>query len=208
MPATVQGEVDAFLDRSQSQLLQPCRLTGRPWLGRKVGQRRPPPQIQRLGIEPERRLGVAGRCASMLDQFGEPVRIDLVPIDGRQVSRALRDHQRPGHTDAFQRMPEPRDPALQSVRRVGRRVATPQGVNQRVARQHPTSGEQQQSQHGLLARRGEGPRRTIDHYLQRPQQPELHRSPPPPGSSAQPHLSHPPRNGTPRESTLNPIDCP
>jgi hypothetical protein len=81
----------------------------------------------------------------MLDQLGEPVRIDLVPIDGRQVPRALRGHQRPGHTDAFQRMPEPGDPALQRVRRVRRRVVTPQGVDQRLPSQHPTSGEQQQS---------------------------------------------------------------
>ncbi|GAA2218685.1 hypothetical protein GCM10010429_51270 [Micromonospora olivasterospora] len=93
--------------------------------------------------------GVAGS-----GQRGEPVRVDVLRVDGEPVPGRVELHRRRGPGRPRQHLAQPRHLGLERVRRPGGRVVAVQAVNQAARRDHP-AGVEQQHQQGAAA----GPRR-------------------------------------------------
>jgi hypothetical protein len=91
VPVTAQGEVgiDPHLDGHEPDLLQPRDARPGEALVRDVGQRRAPPQAERVA-QPLRRLArqaPVSQVAGLVDQALEAVQIQLAGLHGDQVAR-------------------------------------------------------------------------------------------------------------------------
>ena len=170
-----QGQVglDPLLHTDQAQLLQPGDLGLGERLVAEVGQRRPPPQGQRLG------QGVGGLgggavgqgLATLGEQPLEPAQVDLVGDGPEQVPG------RPGHQPALgQGPPQPRHGRLEGVGRARGRVLAPQLHQDALAGQHLVGVQHQQGEHSPLAGSPVRDRPPAVRQLQRTQEANLHRS--------------------------------
>jgi hypothetical protein len=129
VPAQPQVGLDPIVQAGQPQLLPPRHVPGRVARGRDVGQRRPAPQLQRLGEQARGRVGPAvGQGPVALG--GEPLEPDGVeglrrgevePVPGRARldGGAVREHPA-----------QPRDQRLDGVHRVRGQLVAPERVGQ------------------------------------------------------------------------------
>ena len=151
--------LDLPLRRLQPQFLQPGRLRRRQRTPRHVGQRRSPPQAQRLRAQPGRqpRMVTGQRAATLRRQLFEPARVHLGPGDRQPVTRQLR-HEHPAFGIPDQ-PPQPQHiPADQLTGRV-RRVIAPQLTDQASGRDDLARiGQQRCGQRPPLGRTHPGPK--------------------------------------------------
>jgi hypothetical protein len=165
--------VDPLLHTDQAQLLKAGDLGLGERLVAEVGQRRSPPQGQRLG---QRVGGLGGSpvgqgLATLGEQALEPAQVDLVGDGPEQVSR------RPGHQPALRQGPaEPRHGGLEGVGRPRGRVLAPQLDQDALAGQHLVGVQHQQGEHGPLASSPVRDQPPAVRQLQRTQEANLHRS--------------------------------
>jgi hypothetical protein len=117
--------VDPVLQRAQAQLLQPRHRGGREPGGSHVGQRRPPPQRQRLPQRPPGLPGVAGQLPPPgRGERPEADDIHGVGVERQPIARLVRlDH-------VGEQATQPCDQRLQGVGRARGRVLVPDRVDQ------------------------------------------------------------------------------
>ena len=84
MPSELEIRIEALLERTESQVVQPRDLGLRPGLEPQVSQRLPPKQRQRL--PQRRRRGLRGLILAPLDQLFEPVEIELAGSQQEDVA--------------------------------------------------------------------------------------------------------------------------
>ena len=169
LPERVLG-VDARLQRRQAHLLQACDLALRERLVLQVGERRPPPQRQRLAQHPRRRRR-RGR-ARLLDERFEALQVQLPRLDVKHVTRC------PGHDDVgAERAAEMRDVHLQRLAGGLRRSVAPQLVDEPLGRDHLVAVQEEKRQQRPLLRRLDGNRAACADDLQRAKYPEFHPAP-------------------------------
>jgi hypothetical protein len=135
------------LGGGQPQLVQPFGLGLHVRRRRDVGQRGATPQRQRLGQQPRGRLRVAAgqHLPALAEQRREPVHVQVVRADQQLVAR------RPGPDHLPVGVPhEPAQPQHVQADQVGgggRRVVTPQLVDQGVGGHDLPRAQQQPGQH-------------------------------------------------------------
>jgi hypothetical protein len=86
MLAEVEARRDALFDRDQMQLFEPCDLTRQRGLGGQIGERRTPPQVERLVEHVESRLGIQAVLADLPQERLEPEHVELLGIGAEQVA--------------------------------------------------------------------------------------------------------------------------
>ena len=136
-------------------------------LSSKLGQRRPPPELESLAQE--LRGVVQVRSPRLRNQRLEAQEIELVRFDRNQIAG------RPGQQDPLrQQLAQARDVHLQ--RRHGRlgRLIAPELVDQTLARDDPICAQQQERQHRPLLRAPQRERPITPLHLERAEQPVLH----------------------------------
>jgi hypothetical protein len=148
-----------------------ARLGARKGRVAEVGKRRPAPELGRV---PEllRRLG--GRTAgevgpSVVDHALEPLRIQLLALDTKQVPRAAGDEQ-----TWLKELSQLRDAVLNDLRRRRRRIALPELVDQAIARDDLVRVQEQHRQQLSLTR---APQRYLPNSradLERTEDPVIH----------------------------------
>ena len=161
MPAAFEVGGDARLERRQPTLLEPRRLGLGEGLVGNVGERRAPPERERL---PERvRLPRGGKPLEALD-------VELVRLDPDDVAG------RPGE-DPFgaQRLAERMHVHLQRAGGALGRGLAPDPVDETIRGDRLVGLEQQQSEQRPRPFPAERQRNAVvSKHLQRPQQPEFH----------------------------------
>ena len=170
-----EGQVglDPLLQADQPQLLQPGDLGLGERLVAEVGQRRPPPQGQRLGQQVGRLGGgaVGQGLAPLGEEALEPADIDLVGDGPEQVAG------RPGDQPPLRQGPaQPRHRRLEGVGRARGRVLAPQLHEDALAGHDLVGVQHQQGEHGPLAGSPVRDRPPAVRYLERAQEANFHRS--------------------------------
>ena len=142
--------VDALLQHGEPEIGEPAGLPRRGPEQRRVGERRPAEQRERLSQQRRRLLRLPGRAGTR-DERLEALEVELARLERDRVPRGARDDPivRP------ERAPQPRDVDLQRLRRRRRRVLAPQHVDQPRGRDGLLAMRQQQrrQQRALLGGR-------------------------------------------------------
>jgi hypothetical protein len=102
------------------------------------------------------------------------VGVDALRVDIGEVPGASGDHQVVGETRVGQDLPQPGDPTLQRVGRVGRQILAPQRVDQRAGRHYPAGVQQEKLQDRPLGAGRQGPDLALDDQFERSKDAELH----------------------------------
>jgi hypothetical protein len=170
-----QPGVHQVLQRRRPLLLQPSGERQRERRVRVVGQRRAPPQPQRLDQARgnRRRLGPGARRGH---QATEPLGVDRLGVDPQDVARRRPGHQVPTRRlGLLQRPAELRHLGLQGAAGPTRRVALPQVLDQAVGRHRLAGVDEQVRQQGTHLRPPDGDSRTtVGPRRERPEQTEPH----------------------------------
>ncbi len=131
LPVPSEGEVglDPFLERPEPQLLETIDVGGRERLVGEVGQRRAPPQRERLPDAVGRGARVAARelPACLLHAAFEAVGVELTVRDAEQVSAAAGLQPAPALVRTVEGPAQARDMRLERLARGGRRRLPPTG---------------------------------------------------------------------------------
>jgi hypothetical protein len=151
--------LDALLDGRQAQLLEAGDLALGEGLIREIGERGTTPE--REGVSQQ--LGGALRATAgkglraLVQQPLEACPVELVGPEPDQVPAPAReDHAvRARPTSALERLAQARDVHLEALGGAGRRVLTPELVDQPVARDDLVRVQQQDRQHRALLAAGE-----------------------------------------------------
>jgi hypothetical protein len=162
--------LDPIRQRLQAQLIQASDLGPGERRKGKVGQRRPTPQPERL---PEMRGRGRGRARGQR----RPARVEVAP-NAVEIQSAGLDLQqiagRPGDEHvASEHLAQRRHIHLHKLGRRRRRSLAPELVDDPVAGHDLVRVEQQQREQCPLLRRPELDLRTVDHRLERAENPEL-----------------------------------
>ncbi len=168
------------LQAREPELFQPGALQLEDILVWKVGEGCPAPQPQGLLERVERvlRVAVGQAVASVFDQAGEAIGVDLLVADVEAVAAPDRLETVVG----AQRPPEARDVRLERLRRSRWRVAGVDLFDQHVCRHDLATPDEQDREQRLHARTTELHRSALSHDLKSSQDPKLHRCPPRPRS--------------------------
>jgi hypothetical protein len=149
VPAERQGALDPLLDDRCPRLLKPRCLARQPETpGRRVLQRRAPPQRQRFAEQsgsPGRVTGLR-RASRAFRQGGELLYVQASRIQPQEITVTRPDDPRapaPG-LGLFEQPPQRRDPRVQVLLPSGRCVPSPQPVDQR---RHTHCSPRRQAQH-------------------------------------------------------------
>jgi hypothetical protein len=163
--------LDPGLERRQAKLLEPRDVELRERVERELGQRRAAPQRQRPAQRLARPPGLAGgqRLASLLGEPVEHLGVERAGRQGQDVPRRDR-----GDGVVPERLSELRDVALQHGGHRRRRVRSPEGVDQPVARDRRVPLQQEQRQERTLATPPDDERLLTHAGLERAQDAELH----------------------------------
>jgi len=161
MAAGGEVAVDRQLNGVEPQLLQAAGLARRERLVDHVGQRRPPPQRQRLAG------GAVGQ------QPLEPPHIHLAVCEAQLVAAPARNDLR-APTGRGQRLAQLRDVDLQHLRSSGRRLLSPQSLNEPVTRHRGAGMEGQHRQQRARLSSAESHRASLDAHLQGSQDADVH----------------------------------
>ncbi|GAB3983102.1 hypothetical protein GCM10029978_088680 [Actinoallomurus acanthiterrae] len=143
--------------------------------GAHIGQGLPAPQPE--GLVEQAGLGVRvaarRRPVRLLDQPGEPVRVDPLGVHAQQVSRRLGDDGHIRH--AGQRPADPQHVPLEGEPRARRRVVPPDPLGEFLRRHHPVGAQDQGDEQGTLFRRVDpDPAFAVDE-LERAEKANIHR---------------------------------
>ena len=130
--------VDPVLERGETKVFEMrgsrgCGLT------REVRERRAAPQAERLGQPLGRDLGLAATRG--VDEVLEAVEVALAVRDPQQVARRL------SHEPVAELTTEPGEVVLQRRERRGRRLVTPDPVDEALDREDAVRLEQEERQH-------------------------------------------------------------
>ena len=171
VPAERQLRLDPLLESGEAQLLQPGDLARGERLVREVGQRRSPPQRERLGAasEPPAPVGRRPGRLPLLEQALEAAGVDGVGLDIEGVARSPggdRDGQ------AGQRLAQPVDVALERHRGRGRCAVPPDLVDEVVEADGGVGVDGEEGQHRPLAQAAEDDG-SFAHHGERPEHPDL-----------------------------------
>jgi hypothetical protein len=149
--------LEELLETGQTQLNETGYLDLREGLVRELGQRRSPPQRQRIS-QP-----------SLLLQLLEAGQIEPIRLHPQEIARRPRLH-----TVLPEQLPQARHVHLKRLVGGLGRVVLPERVDQAVARNHVVGVQQEHHQQGLLFRAPQFQRSSVLHYLERTEDPELH----------------------------------
>ena len=151
MLAEHQVRVDPILDGRKAQLVEAQRLRRGPPAASTISQRVTPPEPERLAQLRLRagRVPLGERIAPRRCVPLEPRHVDGLGNDTEDVPRRPRQQQ-VGHPRGLECPPHPRHIPLQRLDRCGRRIVTPEGIHQGVARDHLPGLQREQGQHHSL----------------------------------------------------------
>ena len=163
--------LDAVLERHQPLLLEPGDLVLREGLVSEVGQRRPAPQVQRLGqgLRGAGRLAAVERRSPLGRHALEPVGVHLIGVGLEHIAPAAADE----HALA-ERLAQPRDVDLHRLRRGVGRLLAPELVGDPVDRDDLAPMKQQDRQDRPLPGSAERGLPPVDQDLERAKNPEFH----------------------------------
>ena len=153
--------VDAPLEGSEPQLLDPPDRRLRERLVGEVGERRPSPERERFAQPLRDDRG--RRSVGLLDELREMVEVELASLDAEQVARRLGFEPLPRRAE---RLPQLRDAHLQRGRAGGGRLVGPELVEQPVTRDDLVRVQKQQREQRPLTRPAERQRPPVDGDLQ------------------------------------------
>ena len=132
--------LEFLLERAQPQLVEAGDLGLREVVVGEVGEGLSPPKLERV---PKHRIcsfRIADHEApsSLIEQTPEPVGVELVGVDEQEVATAGRSQARAGPVTVrcAERAPQARDLNLNALDRGGRRLFSPERVDQAVDRDH------------------------------------------------------------------------
>ena len=165
--------LDTILDGGGPQVLQPRDLGRCERLERHVGQRRPPPFLER-GTQARRgALGPVGgeRPPALLAQPLEPRQVELVALDAHAVAGSA-GHEPPGL--AAERAAQPRDHGLDGLVRPVGRPLTPQVRDHALARDRLPGTQEQHREQRTLPRSRDRQGSTFQTSLDRSEHAEIH----------------------------------
>ena len=169
------GEVglDPQLDRAEPLLLEPGDLVSREWFVGEVGERRAPPQPQRLAQDCARLVGLVcrERMTALRHQGLEPLRVELALPHAEAVAGRGRDDQ----VRIAERLAQPRDIDLHPLPRAGRCVLPPQHERQPLGAHRLVGVEDEHGQQRARLDAAERHRVVIGTHLERTEDRELHR---------------------------------
>ena len=181
VPAELKLGIDAALEGSHPQLLQPADLSLGEVLEGHFRQRRTPPQRQGAGQDVGCLCGCAGleRLRARADGAVERVGVQLVRGDREQIAATDRLQPRPGIArERLQRLAQARNRHLQPV--VGVRTRRPpDGVDDRVLGDGAVRPQHQKGKQGQLARTPQGETLIAPPRLHRSQNPKTRQFQPP-----------------------------
>jgi hypothetical protein len=185
MPAEGELGGQPVLKGVQAELLQSLPLGLGEGLVGDVGQGRAAPQPERLpqhlGGRP--RLAALQQPVALLGQRHEAGGVEVPGRDHQPVAGRLGDQhprRRPGRATGFQRPAQVRHIGLQRGAGLGGLLLAPQLLDQPVERDHLVRMNQHHRQHGPLLGPPQLHPALAVHDLQGPEDPKLHRAPPPP----------------------------
>jgi len=149
--------LDAILDCSQTELLKARGLSLSERAIGNLGQRRPPPQRQGLVEENQRVDGLTiTECApARLDQPREPIRVELVGLDLKDVAGRPRDEPVPRvgrGSIRLKELPQLRDIHVHHLRGALRRVFAPEVIYQLASGNNLIRVQEKAREQGLLPR--------------------------------------------------------
>jgi hypothetical protein len=174
VPAESQLDVDAPLRHREALLIKPGRRGFEDHAG-DIRERRPAPQPQR-GPELLRRGRLGGRGPGGGDPRVEELGIELTVLDPNPVAGAVAHQDGPAGTAVDELPAQTRHAVLDLSLGAGRRLVVPDRVHERPERDDLVGIEQQNGEDLALALARQVDLRTTDPHLQRPQDPELHRT--------------------------------
>ena len=158
--------LDALLEGTQPELIQPRRFVLGEGLVGEVAERRPAPELQRLTQQLDPPAGV--RCLCLVEQPLEAAGIDCFLLDSERVSGSARlDHTGP------QDLAKLGDRVLQRRRGRWGRTFAPQLCDQALSGDDFARVKNKQRQHGALSLPTEWESAFALPYLQRTQDPKL-----------------------------------
>jgi hypothetical protein len=132
----------------------------------QVGERRPAPERKCIA---QQSCGLARLARSgFLDEPAKAFEIELVPLDAHEVPRRAR------HDPLAELAPQPQDVVLQRRERSGRRLVSPDAVDQPLGRDDLVRVEQEQREHRTPLRASERHAPLAVEHLERTEDPELH----------------------------------
>jgi hypothetical protein len=187
VPAEREIGVDPILERREALLLQPRSLALRKPLIRKVRQRRPAPQRQRVPQPSARELRITPRerVAALAHTSLETIRVEQPALSPKHVPAAS------GHKQTIsQRLTQIRDVHLHGLRRAAGRLLSPQLVDQTINRDDLPPMQQQHRQQSPLLWGPERQRPIIVDHLQRPKDSEFKQQTVPRATLTRPGVLH------------------
>ena len=167
MAAELQLRVELLLERPQAKLLEAIRLRSE----RDIGQRRAAPEPRPLERQGDSALVLAGggRGRAVLDERCEAPGVDGPPAEIEPVAAAAALDRRP---ERLQDAAEPRNVALDGVRRGGRRVVLPELVDEPFDGDDLAGAQDEEGEHGSLLPAADRERAVADPNLDRPEEVE------------------------------------
>jgi hypothetical protein len=170
--------IDAILERSEAQLLQPLDVDAGERLERQIGERTAAPQRERLAqpLGGTLRRVRRQRAASFLGQVLEAMEIELAEPHAQEVSRRARQQDAVVASALPERGAQARDVDLQRVCRARRWPLAPQLVDQGVRRNDLVGAEEEDRTQRALLPTAERNLRSVVRSLERAENPELHRA--------------------------------
>jgi hypothetical protein len=176
-----QSGFDAVLDRHNAEIVEPHSLSLRELFGRKLGQRRPPPQRQRIIQELHCRRCVitTHRRLRLTDQALEAHRVELHRINRKQITRRIRQQDRwlvAWTAVGLEDLAQPRDIHVHCRRGARWRIVSPEAYDDAVARHPPVCLDEQHGQQSTRLGSAERYRHAVFEHVERAEYPELHAS--------------------------------